>query len=481
MADLEHRICSAAREFGFTDIDAFMKWLQSYPLTRNHIEILASHLTIGETYFFREKEGFLALEETILPELVRLRAGNERRIRIWSAGCSTGEEPYSIAVALSRMIVDIKDWNITILATDINPRFLRKASHGIYTEWSFRNVPLWLKDKYFTSTKHGQYEILSTIKKMVTFAYLNLADDIYPSLLNNTNAMDVIFCRNVLMYFTPENTKKIIQKFSYSLVDRGWLMVSPCEVSNVPSSQLTPVHFPGATIYRKENKQFPRVGEFLPGDFLKYGKMEEPVTSALTTFKDADRIVVEDVPPQTCSPGEPYEIKILETQQAPYDEAFALYKQCRYEETIQKLTELLSRDASVCAAFPYDEAVAILSRSYANQGQLSLALEWCERAIAKNKVNPGFHYLRATILQEQGQVAESVKSLKRALYLDQDFTLAHFALGILCQTMGKLQESHKHFENALSLLNVHSDDEIVPESEGITVKRLTEIIMSTRH
>ncbi len=478
---LEQGVYAASREFGFTDIDAFVKWLQSSPLTRNHIEILASHLTIGETYFFREKEGFAALEETILAELVRLRAGSERRIRIWSAGCSTGEEPYSIAITLSRMISDVKDWNITILATDINPHFLKKASHGIYTEWSFRNAPPWLKDKYFTSAKHGQYEILSTIKKMVTFAYLNLADDIYPTLLNNTNAMDVIFCRNVLMYFTPENIRKVIQKFSNALIDRGWLLVSPCEVSNVPFLQLMPVHFPGATMYRKEDKQFRRFGDVLPGDFLKYGKTEGQATPGLTTFKDAGSVAGVGVSPLSDIPERLYEKKILETQQTSGDKAFALYKQGRYEETIQQLTQLLSHDAAGSAPFLHEEAIALLARSYANQGRLSLALEWCERAIAKNKVSPGFHYLRATILQEQGQVEESVKSLKRALYLDQNFTLAHFALGILCQTMGKLQESHRHFENALSLLNTHPDDEIVSESEGITVRRLTEIIMSTRH
>ena len=181
-----------------------MDWLlSSEPPSRNQIEILASYLTIGETYFFREKQTFEILEERILADLIKTRRQNERRLRIWSAGCCTGEEPYSIAMLLSKMLPDLKDWNISILATDINPRFLHKASEGVYSKWSFRDCPQGVKERYFRKAKEDRLEILPDIKKMVTFSYLNLVEDSYPSLSNCTNAMDVIFCRNVLMYFAP--------------------------------------------------------------------------------------------------------------------------------------------------------------------------------------------------------------------------------------------------------------------------------------
>jgi chemotaxis protein methyltransferase CheR len=218
---LERGIESAARDFGYTDIEEFIRWLRVSPLTRRHIEILASHLTVGETYFFREKESLDALKQNILPELISSRQDNEKRLRIWSAGCSTGEEAYSIAILLSEMIADLKGWNITILATDINPRVLKKASEGVYTEWSFRNTPTLLKQRYFKMTKQGRYEILPQIKKMVMFEYLNLAEDVYPSLFNNTNAMDLIFCRNVLMYFSGKRAKKVVKGFYNCLVNNG--------------------------------------------------------------------------------------------------------------------------------------------------------------------------------------------------------------------------------------------------------------------
>ncbi|MBI4458741.1 MAG: protein-glutamate O-methyltransferase CheR, partial [Acidobacteria bacterium] len=217
--DLERGIGSAAREFGFSDADSFAQWLLTSPLTRNRVEVLASHLTVGETYFFRDRRAFELLEDQILPELIRSRRGTEQRLRIWSAGCATGEEPYSIAILLHKLIADLERWNITLLATDINPRFLHKARSGEYGEWSFRDAPHWLRERYFKKTEGDRFRIAPFIQKLVLFSHLNLAEDAYPSLSNDTNAIDVIFCRNVLMYFTPERQKRVAENFHRTLVD----------------------------------------------------------------------------------------------------------------------------------------------------------------------------------------------------------------------------------------------------------------------
>lgn len=125
------------------------------------------------------------------------------------------------------------------------------------------------------------------------------------------------------------------------------------------------------------------------------------------------------------------------------------------------------------------KAIALLARAYANQGRLAEALEWCEKAIAADKLNSGLRYLHATILQEQGLIDEANISLKQALYLNQDFVLAHFALGNLALQQGKRKESKKHFGNALMLLRSYPQAEILPGSEGITASRLREIIRSS--
>ena len=198
--DLERGIKSVSRDFNYKNPESCIQWILSSPLTKSLIEIIASHLTIGETYFFRNQNIFNALEKQILPELIHSRRKTGRHLRFWSAACASGEEPYSLAILLSKMIPDLKDWNITILATDINPLFLKKASKGVYTKWSFRSTPAWAMCGYFKKIQEGHYQINPRLKKMVRFSYLNLMDDCYPSMTNNTNAMDVIFCRNVLMY-----------------------------------------------------------------------------------------------------------------------------------------------------------------------------------------------------------------------------------------------------------------------------------------
>lgn len=249
--ELERGLTAAAKEFKMADAKACADWLLSSTLTRQQVEILAANLTVGETYFFREKLSFDALEREILPGIIRGRRGGDQRLRIWSAACSTGEEAYSIAMMLRQNVPDLADWTVTILATDINPRFLKQAGEGVFGEWSFRETPEWMRDRFFRKIAKGRYQILPEIKDMVTFDYLNLAEDIYPSLLNQTNAMDVILCRNVLMYFAPDQARKVIANLHHALVDGGWLVVSPSEYPHVQVPPFVAMSFPGAILYQK--------------------------------------------------------------------------------------------------------------------------------------------------------------------------------------------------------------------------------------
>ncbi len=253
-----------ARKLDCPDFESCARLLLSAPLNRKQIEILAGELTVGETYFFREKRSFEILSEQILPELMRLRQGSERRLRIWSAGCCTGEDPIPSQFCSTEFCLIYGQWHVTLLATDVNPHFLKKASDGVYSEWSFRDSPSWLKQIYFKQIDKNRFEIVPRIKERVTFAYLNLAEDVYPSLANNTNAMDLIFCRNVLMYFSPEGTKRVAHHFHRSLVETGWLLVSPTETSSELFPQFSPVHFPDAVLYRKGGKSIDGVANSTP-------------------------------------------------------------------------------------------------------------------------------------------------------------------------------------------------------------------------
>jgi chemotaxis protein methyltransferase CheR len=459
--DLELKAGSAAKEFGFAGNEEFIQWLLSSPLSTGQMDILASHLTIHETYFWREPQVFEAMVAQVLPALVRSRENSSRHIRIWSAGCATGEEPYSIAIALCRAIPALKDWQITILATDINPRILRKAMAGVYSKWSFRNAPPWLIEGYFHCKKDGVFEILPEIRKMVTFAYLNLAEDIYPTPLNNTNAMDIIFCRNVLMYFAPERAKQVGGGLYRSLVDDGWLMVGASELSQILFPQFAPVQFPGAIVYQKETQGFP-----LPTVF----PYEAPLLQRTVAQPQAEFNAGVELTPLPFQFHEDEKVLVTVNLSLPQNEYAAVLEQ-PVQATGLEIPEKTEEEI-----FP-SKAHSI--RALADQGKLNEALALCEESLASDKLNPGLHFLRAIILQELNRIDEAGVSLKRTLYLDQNFLLAHFALGNLGLRQGKARAAKKHFENVLTLLKENRPEDILPESEGLTAGRFREIIHAT--
>ncbi len=440
--DLRNKMARAMKDFDYRDLSGFIEWLVSSPRSRQEIEILASHLTISETYFWREPRVFEALVKQILPELIRVREKGERRLRIWSAGCASGEEPYSIAIALRRLLPVPEDWRITILATDINPGILSRAMAGVYGEWSFRGLHKRLKEEYFHRKEDGRFEILPEIRKMVTFAYLNLVEDLYPSPLNNTNAMDLIFCRNVLMYFTPERAVQVGQRLYNSLVDGGWLMVGASELSQFTFPQFASVHFPGAIVYRRETR------ESRPSEVFRLEEISSP-----PPLRESTRIQVVE----SASPTQATYAEVLD-RSVPGRDIAAPVKQQGEEATFD---------------------ITLKIRALADRGNLAEALSACDEAIAADKLDPEMHYLRAIILQEQNGHGEAIAALKRALYLDPNFVPAHFAIGNLMLRRGNARAAKKSFENVLALLSAYRAEDILPEFEGLTAGRCREIIHAT--
>jgi chemotaxis protein methyltransferase CheR len=463
--DLQRGVCGAAEECGYQgDLDGYILGLLSRTLTQNQLDVLASRLTVSETYFFREKRSLEVFEKDIVPELIRTRAGVGRAIRIWSAGCATGEEPYSVAIVLS-MLMGLKKWNVEILATDLNSKSLMKASEGIYGEWSFRGILPWVRSAYFEEVEEGRWAITPAIKKMVSFAQLNLVDDSYPVVSNCPNGLDVIFCRNVLMYLTPEGMRKVVRQLHRSLATEGWLIVSSTETSQHLFSEFATVSFGDVTFYRKSAT--------LPPTTLAL-----PVYAAAKSSVQPERIFEAPEPTRTSSlhtsqEGSHSEARLQNTAllTVSYGQALALYEQGRYEEVEQVIRALLSDDGT------HPSAMLLLARAYANQGKLAAALVLCDQAIAADKIAARAYYLRGTILQEQGSLPEALLAFKQTVYADPEFMLGHFALGNLAFNQRRPKESAKHFANVLSLLARFQPEDIVPESEGLSAGRLREMIV----
>nr|WP_320049788.1 CheR family methyltransferase [uncultured Desulfuromonas sp.] len=397
----------------------------STPGSRKMIETMASYLTIGETYFWREPKAFYALEQEIIPQLLRCHP-NDKRLRFWSVGCASGEEAFSLAILLHRMRNRMaKEWGISILATDINPRALEKARTGEYTEWSFRATPDWLKRDYFTQTTKGRYTLKKDIRDMVHFDYFNLMDEI-TSLHPETARVDVIMCRNVLLYFPPKATLTAVKHLHDCLHEQGWLVVGSCELSTTLFSGFETVNLPEATVYRKRPQQ------------------------GLRTERDP----VEDVPSTDTLRQEPSHEAELRAE--PKEPVWCVPQ----EETI------IPRQST------QTQSTAEHCRILADKGDLNEALTVADQAIRHDKLNANVHYLRAMILLEQGALEEAEQSLRRTIYLDRNLILAHFSLGNIARRQGKKSKARRHFNQTLSLLEPFSPDDEVPGSEGLSVHRL---------
>jgi len=491
--NLEKKLESALDDLPFSSVMEMISSFTTRPMQREHVEILASHLTVGETFFFRDEKYFEALQFQILPGLIRKRREEGNLfLRVWSAGCATGEEPYSLAILLRRTLPDIRNWNITILGTDINPRFLRKAEEGCYTKWSFRNTPPWVQDQYFEQRQDSRYHLREDIRRMVQFRYLNLAEDAYPNLLNNTNAMDVIFCRNVLMYFTPDLLQAVLERFHRSLVEKGWLIVSPVETPLAFNAGLKLKRFPGASLHQKEMPQSRMEAEIQENRQGKEQPAAIPFRPTTVVLKDLASInhaasggrPAPDFNPDPATSrdgpsgkaGRPgtagREEGSSENGDAGFREASKHYDTGRYGEAENLLKSLWESGAK---SVPVG---TLICRVHANQGRLDDAEAWCLETLKLEKTNARLYFILSTILEENGKPDDALGALKKALYIDPDFTLAHFALGNVLFRKKKPKESQKHFRNALKCLAGSKPDDIVPESEGITAGRFEEIIRS---
>ncbi len=208
-------------------------------------EAFLETLLTQETSFFRYPAVFEALESRILPEVQERKFWQSpRTLRIWSAGCSTGEEPYSIAITLCDALKFAEAWEIEILATDISRRALRHAERGAYAKRSLETLPTARLDNYFTPAKHG-YQVRPRIRRMISFVQMNLVESVY------VGKIDCIFCMNVLMYFSEQRRLSILRRFYDALEPGGYFLLGHSETLSHSPVQFEPVLIGGYRLYRK--------------------------------------------------------------------------------------------------------------------------------------------------------------------------------------------------------------------------------------
>lgn len=221
------KIC---KTMGFAEMSECIMSFNDNKHSQEHVQTLAREFSIGESYFFRDKKFFDTLEQKIIPQLFNDKNPDDKNINIWSVGCSSGEEIYSISMILHKNIPDISSWNIFLLGTDVNIDFLEKAKSGVYSDYSLRDIPQYYKKQYFKEI-NNRYEISPLIKKNVHFLYHNIIEEKQP-LSSKNIAFDLIFLKNILIYFDKEKARSVIDFLYKNLKTGGYLCTTPVEYSS---------------------------------------------------------------------------------------------------------------------------------------------------------------------------------------------------------------------------------------------------------
>jgi chemotaxis protein methyltransferase CheR len=454
-ADLQRAVTRALVATGLADADALYRHLRDRA-GGPALEAFVGDLTIGETHFFRNRPQFRALEHHILPELIERRRAS-RRLRVWSAACSTGEEPYSLAILLERLLPDRARWDVRILATDINRTALERARRGQYGTWSFRDVPDDVASAFFV--RHGTtLEVAGRIREAVSFAHLNLAADTWPSAATATLDLDLILCRNVLIYFGDDLSHQVAARLHGALADGGWLLVAPAELSQAVFRHFTVVNLDGAVAYRKPAPPIPTRP---PAPRSREGP-PEPRRPAPRPLKGTKGAPEPRRPALSPPEGEPSRggiggVPVVHTPGPGPEEA----------ERLEALAE----------ADPADGRAPLLAaRIHLDRLELDRAEWWAGVACQRDPLSAPAHYLRGLALQEAGRLEEALAALRRSVFLDPGSVLGQLALAGLLARLGEPARARGALRAAAALVGDGDPSEPVDGHEELPAGRVRDLI-----
>jgi chemotaxis protein methyltransferase CheR len=462
--ELELGIRQAFAASTCANLDEYFNLLSGHESWSLEMDQLVNAVTVSETHFFRDEAQFNALWNIVLPRIIE-RKRLSRTLRIWSAGCASGDEPYSLAILLRELLPDIEQWSITILGTDINTASLERARLGIFGNWAFREERAkTLRSRYFQPAGN-RFEIIPEVRQMVILRKLNLVEPCYPSYETNTMLMDLIICRNVTIYFSEAVTRWVVDRFYDGLTDGGWLVVGHAE--------------PSIDIYRRF-----RVRNFL--NTVVYQKSPPTTSLHSPTTKPTPPSPIPIPPPPVVAPATfPAQVRTFyptpstsqiipptpsAKEQDPLELARELLEFGRSEDALKILSKLVMERSF------NGNGYALLGKANANLGNWKEAERWCLQAIEKDKLNLEAYYTLALVLQHEGQLSQALGMMRKVVYIDHNFILGHYGLATLFFENNQFPQAQKSLDNALRLLRGKPDDQMVLGSHDITVGRLRESI-----
>ncbi|MBI5330611.1 MAG: hypothetical protein HZB71_08365 [Betaproteobacteria bacterium] len=449
MDTLRRTVADGIARFGHTHEEEYLAALRLASPSSPEFEHLIAGITVGESYFFRDQAQMEWLREQWLPRLIaRRRADNDLHLRIWSAGCSDGQELYSLAMLLADLLPDLERWNLHLLGTDLNAAALARALRGRYSEWSLRATPENARHRHFRWERDHTWSVSETLRARARFSYLNLREDSFPSMLSETAALDLVLCRNVFIYFDPAIVAGVLRKFHACLAPGGCLLLGASDLIDSATLDGFSLHGLGNAFYLERLEP------------AQASAPEPPPARPAATPRSAPP------PPATprAAPGE------AATPLADYGEIIALLGREAWNETL----------AAVAARQDRGEGGALLwqfrAKALANLGRAREALEACDMSLASDSGDKHSHFLRALILLELHRLPAAEEALRRTLFLDRRFVEAHYQLGLLQMRRGARASGFKSMKNALAIAEQARPDRRLHDAAGRDHERMAAIL-----
>ena len=442
---LETAVLTGMRRAGVRDVGEFFSRLDAEPAL---LDDFVAAITVGETYFFREPRQLDLVRDRIIPELLARRGS---ALRVWSAGCASGEEAYTLAILAHRMGCASR---MQIVATDLSRAALARARRGRYTRWSLRDVPDDVVRTYFEAAG-DRFTLAPRVRRAVELRYLNLAEDSYPSLATGIWGMDLILCRNVLIYFGADTVVRVARRLMDSLADGGWLLLGASDPILADAIDAEVVTTDAGLAYRRRRPDHRRPPS-PPPEVAAFA----PVASSIARATAALPAILTDPPaaaiPQPEARPDP-ELAVRAYTERDYDRAATLARRC------------IERDAGDQGAW------IVLVRALANRGDLAGAGRACAAAMDVHRTSPELAYLHAALLAEAGHHANAAAAARRALYLDRGFIVAHLTLGDALARLEDREGARRALRAARRLLAAMAPQQSVPASDGESARRLDEM------
>ncbi len=439
---LEFAIQEQMLKRDITSTDTYFKNITLQPEEFYH---LVGRLTVNETYFLREPAYMELFSGRLIPELL---SGKKKTIKIVSAGCSTGPEPYSLAMMLMETYGPDSRNLFSIIGFDIDQYALKLAQEGVYGKYSFRNFNPDLKKQYFQSLGKDRYRIKAHVQEMVDFLHLNLLNNDYPPALKG---VDIIFYRNVSIYFAPAKQEFVFKKLLSLLNPGGYIITSAAEVHRHDSDIITSKEVDGLFIFCKSDDQYKPPSPLRPdapvAPDIKTGSREMPRAFS-QLLKKTGGIKVS----KPASPGHSPPKKSQPDTETLFRKASGYVQTKAYDKALQLLDNLITTEPGFIKAWTLKAAVLM------NRNDLAGARSFCYKAIKTDPLCFEGYFLAGLIAKLENDPAEAIKRFQESLYIDPSCWLSHFYLAEIYRFSADTNKAIFEYQSVIRYIEEHGVD-----------------------